>query len=202
MSAVDFLFTPGMQRVLSAVYADTGRSFTLNELLAKAGNGKGSTQRQIDRLVDVGVLLEEPRRGRQRSLRANLQYFLFAELHSIAQKSFGLAEPLLDALMPFSGHITEAFVFGSVANTTDSHTSDIDLIVVGHVELLALTEKLLLTEQNLGRSVHLNLYAPDEWSELSESDPVLSQLATRPKLQLIPHDPPPGIRQPHQNARA
>ncbi len=34
MSAVDFLFSPGIQKVLGQVYADPARSFTLNELLA------------------------------------------------------------------------------------------------------------------------------------------------------------------------
>ncbi len=187
VSAVDFLFTPGIQRVLAVVYANTNQTFTLSELLKTAGNGKGNTQSQVDRLVKVGVLLEEPRRGRQRSLRANTDFFIYPELRSIAQKSFGLAEPLRMALAPFADAISEAFVFGSIAKETDSHRSDIDLVVVGTVGLLELTERLLDVEQKLGRPVHLNLYSAAEWSDLSRSDPVLSQISANAKLQLIPH---------------
>lgn len=190
MSAADFLFTPALQRVLRTVYADAEKSFTLNELLRTAASGKGSTQKQIERLVSAGVLREEPRRGRQRSLRADTGFFLYAELRSIALKSFGLAEPLREALAPFEDSIAEAFVFGSVATGRDSHKSDIDLIVVGSPGLLELSERLLETEKMLGRSVHLNLYSPAEWSHLRTSDPVLSQIAESAKLEILPHDAP------------
>jgi len=189
VGAIDFLLTPGLQRVLGAVYANPARSFTLNELLARAGTGKGSTQQQIDRLVEVGVLVEEPRRGRQRSIRANTAFFLYPELRSIAQKSFGLAEPLREALVPFEQQIAEAFVFGSVVSGTDSHQSDIDLVVVGTAPLLELTQALLELEQRLGRPVHLNLYAPSEWSQLMGSDSVLAQIAHGPRIPILPHDP-------------
>jgi len=198
LSAVDFLLTPGMQRVLGRIYANPGRSFTLNELLATAATGKGSTQQQIDRLVEAGVLREEPRRGRQRSIKANTDYFLYTELRSIAQKSFGLAEPVRDALAPYAGQILEAFVFGSVVRGTDSHQSDIDLIVVGDVSFLDLTQALLGLEPRVGRPVHLNLYAPDEWLRLTGSDSVLAQIAHGPRIQILPHEPAGGVRQPHQ----
>lgn len=187
MSAADFLFTPALQRVLRAVYADTEQRFTLNELLRLAGSGKGSTQNQIDRLVSAGVLLEEPRRGRQRSLRANTGFFLYSELLGIARKSFGLAEPLRETLAPFENLITEAFVFGSVARQSDSHNSDIDLIVVGSPDLLELSECLMEAEKDLGRKVHLNLYSASEWDTLRKTDPVLMQISEDTKLEIIPN---------------
>lgn len=185
MSAADFLFTPAVQRVLRAIYADTSKSFALNELLRIARSGKGSTQKQIDRLVLSGVLLEEPRRGAQRSLRANTEFFLYPELRSITAKSFGLVEPLREVLTPFKDEISDAFVFGSVATGTDSHKSDIDLIVVGTAPFLELSECLLSAEQRLGRAIHLNLYSAPEWRSLRESDPVLSQISNSSKLEII-----------------
>ena len=38
MSAADFLFTPSVQRVLTATLANPGRSYTLEELLALAAS--------------------------------------------------------------------------------------------------------------------------------------------------------------------
>ncbi len=130
MSAADFLFTPSMQRVLGVAFADPEHSFTLNELLAHAGGGNGGGQRQIERLLAAGVLQEGPRRARQRCIKVNTTFFLYPELRAIVSKSFGLAEPLRAVLAPFHTQIDEAFVFGSVAKGTDTHASDIDLIVV------------------------------------------------------------------------
>lgn len=190
MSAADFLFTPSIQRVLGVVLAQPDKAFTLQELLRLAASGRGSTQQQIDRLVEAGVLTEEPRRGRQRSIKANTQFFLYPELRSIAHKTFGLTEPLRSALAAFAGQIERAFLFGSVAKGSDSAQSDIDLLVVGTAPMLDLAEALHELEQRLGRTIHLSLYEPAEWQTLTSTDPVLAQIANGPQLTLIPHDNP------------
>jgi uncharacterized protein len=186
MSAADFLLTPGMQKVLGLTFADPERSFTLNELLACAGGGHGSSQRQIERLIASGVLEEGPRRARQRAIKANTGYFLYPELRSIAMKSFGLAEPLIEALRPFEHEIEESFVFGSIAKGTDTYRSDIDLIVVGDAKLMALTSAMFDVERSIGRPVHLNLYTSTEWARLKQTDPVLAQISEASKIRILP----------------
>jgi uncharacterized protein len=185
MGAADFLFTPSVQRVLSATLAHPEKSFTLRELLSLAATGRGSTQQQIEKLLEAGVLQEEPRRGHQRSIRANKDFFLYPELSSIVRKSFGVREPLQRALEPFASEIQEAFVFGSVAKGTDTATSDIDLVVVGHVPLAELNEALDVTEQELRRPIHVSMYEPEEWQALVTSDPVVSQIAEGAKLMVV-----------------
>jgi uncharacterized protein len=140
----------------------------------------------LERLLAAGVLKEEPRRGRQRSIKANTEFFLYPELRSIARKSFGLAEPLKQALRPFAHSIEEAFVFGSVAKGTDTQRSDVDLAVIGTASLFELSEALHNVEPELGRAVHLSLYDPEEWRELVGRDAVVAQIAQGPKLQVLP----------------
>ncbi len=187
MSSVDFLFTPTVQRVLGVVLAHPDQSFTLQDLLRRAAAGRGSAQQQIDRLVEAGVLKEEPRRGRQRSIRANTAFFLYPELRSIALKTFGLAEPVRDALKPYADRIDEAFIFGSVVRGSDTGTSDIDVMIVGTVPPLELFEATTRLQQQLGRKVQLNVYEPPEWRDLMRNDPVVSQIVNGPKLQVLPH---------------
>ena len=188
MSAVDFLFLPGIQKVLGQTYSHLDQDFTLNELLANAPGGRGTNQRHIDKLIQTGVLTEGPRRARQRSIKANTGYFLFDELRSIALKTFALKEPLQAALQPFADQIQEAFVFGSIAKQTDTAQSDIDLIIVGNAALLAITEVIGQAEQTLKRTINLSLYAPDEWAALKARDPVLAQIANGPKIRILPDD--------------
>ncbi len=187
MSSVDFLFTPTVQRVLGATLAHPDRSFTLRELLQRAASGRGSAQQQIDRLVQAGVLVEEPRRGRQRSIRANTGFFLYPELRSIAMKTFGLIEPIRDALQAYAGQIDEAFIFGPVVKGTDTGNSDIDVVVVGHVPQLELFDIASRLQQTLARVVQFNVYEPEEWGDLAKNDPVVSQIVNGPRLQVLPH---------------
>jgi len=187
MGAADFLFTPTVQKVLGATLSHPDRAYTLRELMALAGMGRGGTQQQIEKLLEAGVLVEEPRRGRQRSIRANTDYFLYPELRSIARKSFGVKEPLCRALEPFAGDIEEAFVFGSVAKGSDSSRSDIDLAVIGRASLMELTAAISEVERELGRPIHMSFYDPEEWRELKATDPVVARINESPKLELINH---------------
>lgn len=185
MSVADFLFTPALQRVLGTTLLQPERSFTLRELLRLADSGRGSAQKQVDRLVEVGVLREEPRRGRQRSIRANPEFVLYPELLSIARKSFAVVEPLKEALAPFAENIASAFVFGSVAKDSDTGRSDIDLMVIGRVSLLELSKALQATEQSLLRPVNFSLYDPEEWAALIEADPIMAQISQGPVLKVL-----------------
>ena len=187
MSAVDFLFTPTVQRVLGTTLVHPDQSFTLQELLRRAASGRGSAQQQIDRLVHAGVLVEEPRRGRQRSIRANTEFFLYPELRSIALKTFGLIEPIREALHVYADRIEEAFIFGSVVKGTDNGSSDIDVMVVGAVPQLDLFEVASRLQQDLRRVVQFNVYEPAEWRDLVKNDPVVSQIVNGPRLQVMPH---------------
>ena len=193
MGATDFLFTPSVQRVLGIVLLRPEQAFMLKELLDVAGGGHGSSQRQIERLIEAGVLQEGPRRGRQRAIKANGDYFLFPELRSIALKSFALAEPLREALAPYAGSIQEAFVFGSVAKGSDTHRSDIDLIVVGDASLIELTQAIAAAEIQLMRPIHLSLYTALEWAELRVRDPVLTQISESSKVHILPYEAPARI---------
>jgi len=186
MSAVDFLLPPRTQRMLGLLLAAPERSFTLKELLDRAGGSHSSSQAQIEKLVGAGVLVEEPRRGWQRSIRVNQSFFLYPELRSIAQKSFSLVDPLRQALEPFAPMIQEAFVFGSVAKQTDSHQSDIDLIVVGTPPFLEVCEAVLHAENAICRPVHVNIYAADEWAHLKQTDSVMAQIENGSKIQVLP----------------
>lgn len=187
MASVDFLFTPTVQRVLGTTLGQPERSFTLQELLRQADAGRGSAQKQIDRLIEAGVLMEDPRRGRQRSIRANTAFFLYPELRSIALKTFGLIAPLREALQAHADRIDEAFIFGSVVKGTDTAKSDIDVMVVGTVAPLDLFEVSSQLQQKLGRVVQFNVYEPQEWRHLAKEDPVVSQIVQGPKLQVMPY---------------
>ena len=187
MSAVDFLFTPTVQRVLGSTLVHPDRSYTLQDLLRRAAAGRGSAQQQIDRLVNAGVLVEEPRRGRQRSIRANTEFVLYPELRSIALKTFGLIEPIREALQAHADRIEEAFIFGSVVKGTDGGKSDIDIMVVGEVSQLALFDIASRLRQELGRAVQFNVYEPAEWRDLVKTDPVVSQIVNGPRLQVMPY---------------
>jgi predicted nucleotidyltransferase len=187
MSAVDFMFPPPVQRILGATLLHPERAYMVKELIKRSGAGVGNTRRHLDALIATGILQEMPRQGRERSIRANPAHFLFADLQNIARKTFGLAEPVREALAPFAPDIEQALIFGSVVSGHDTANSDIDLIVVGPASLLmALSESLRQAEASLGRRIHLSLYEEQEWAHLRQTDSVVSQILAGDTLTVLP----------------
>jgi predicted nucleotidyltransferase len=185
MSLADFLFSLSVQRILTMVYARPVETFRLSELLDCAGTGRGNGQRHVQHLLNAGVLIEASRSGHQRAIKANLDFPLYPELSAICRKTFGIVEPMREALDPFRREISEAFVFGSVASGCDPHRSDIDLLVIGTVSILALYEAMAALESRLWRCININAYEPVQWAALKQTDAVAAAISSGPRLQLL-----------------
>lgn len=188
MGIADFLISRRQQRLLAPLLTQSDRSYSLSELLRLSGAGRGAGQLQLQKLLSAGVVLDE-RVGNQRRIRVNTEFPLYSELRSICLKSFGLAERLRTVLKPLGRRVQHASVFGSVARNTDRHDSDIDLMVVGTVTLIKLNEVLAPLEAELGRKIHVNLYAPREW-ERAKRDKVVAAMLAEPILKIIPDGHP------------
>lgn len=186
MSIADFLFTPGQQRMLAPLLLRPDQSFKLTELLGFFHSGRGAGQLQVKKLLDAGVLAET-RMGNQRRIRVNERFPLYPELRSICLKSFGLAEQIKDALAKVAPDIQEAFVFGSVARGEDRPDSDIDIMIIGNLDLVPVLDAIAPVEKNLGRTINVNLYSPTEWNDLKERDSVVSKIIAGATIRLLPN---------------
>lgn len=187
MHITDVLFPRGLQRVLAPIMLNPDREFRHNELVARAGSGRGGGQNAVRSLLEAGIASAR-RSGNQLLVSANRTHPLFEELRSICLKSFGVADRIREMLAPWSGSVDLAFIFGSVVKGTDRMDSDIDLIVVGEIDLLALHDQIGRTEADLGRPIHLNVYDRGEWEALRQ-DPVMASIVSGPKVIVIGDDP-------------
>ncbi|WP_418318111.1 nucleotidyltransferase domain-containing protein [Piscinibacter sakaiensis] len=128
----DVLFTGTQHRVLAPLFGQPTRSFYASELISLAGMGSGAVQRELAKLAGSGLVTVRTV-GNQKHFQANRDAPIFDELKGIVDKTFGLAEPLRQALQPLSKKIAAAFVFGSVAKESDTASSDIDLLVAATI---------------------------------------------------------------------
>ncbi len=89
---------------LSLLYGQPDRKFYLNELVRLAGVGRGAIQRELERLVGVGLLTRE-KQGNHVYFRANADAPVFEELRSLIHKTVGVTHQLRDALAPLEDRI-------------------------------------------------------------------------------------------------
>ncbi|HEX5064298.1 MAG TPA: nucleotidyltransferase domain-containing protein [Kofleriaceae bacterium] len=163
-SLADALFTRTQQKVLGLLFGQPERSFGTLELIALASSGRGTVQRELERLVHSG-LVRVDRVGPQRRYQANALAPIFHELRGIVEKTSGIPEALRRALEPLASKIALAVLFGSVAKASENALSDIDVLVVSdHLTLEPLYAALEPAERALGRRVSPTLYTTAEYS--------------------------------------
>ncbi|HET8775800.1 MAG TPA: nucleotidyltransferase domain-containing protein [Thermoanaerobaculia bacterium] len=161
-SLADALFSRTQQRVLGILYGDPARSYFATEIFNRAASGRGTVQRELERLVDSG-LVTMTQVGNQKHYRANPQAPIFTELRSIVLKTSGLIQPLAEALAPLLKKIDLALVYGSVARGEAHAGSDVDLLVVARdLTLEQLHARLARAEAEIGRAIHPTLLTPAE----------------------------------------
>jgi predicted nucleotidyltransferase len=189
MSIAAALYSDSQARLFRWLFGQPERSYHLSELRRLSGLGSASLQRELNRLVDAGLVLSE-RVGNLRRFQANPQSPVYTELIALTRKTLGAAPLLREALQPIAARLKTAFIYGSVAKQTDTAQSDIDLMLVG--EDLSLNEILTLLlplETQLGRKINPNCYTPSEYANrLAEPDSFVNRVLAQPILPLIGKD--------------
>jgi predicted nucleotidyltransferase len=150
---VELLFSGYRRQILALLLLRPQERYYVREIARLTGIVPGSLHRELKQLAEAGLLLREEA-GNQVRYFANRECPIFEELTSIFRKTSGLADVLRAALLPLDGKIELAFVFGSVAQGQERSGSDVDLLVLGSVDFVALAGALVETHVRLGREVN------------------------------------------------
>jgi len=189
MSITTALFSDSQARLFRWLFGQPERSYHLSELRRLTELGSASLQRELNRLVDAGLIRSE-RVGNLRRFQANPQSPVYAELIALTRKTLGTVPLLCEALQPIAARLETAFIYGSVAKQTDTAQSDIDLMLVGeNLSLNEIMTLLLPLETQLGRKINPNCYTPSEYARrLAEPDSFVNRVLAQPILPLIGKD--------------
>ena len=181
----DALFTKTQQRVLGLLYGKPGKSFYTNEIMRWADMGRGTIQRELDRLT-AADLLSVTREGNQKHYQANRNNPVYTELLGIVRKTFGLADVLRQALEQLDTPIELAFIYGSIASGTDARESDVDLMLVAErLRYGAVMDVLMPLEESLQRSINPTIYESAEFiTRLNQDSSFLIRVMERPKIMV------------------
>lgn len=162
-------------KVLAFLLLNASEECYLREIARRAGVPLKAAQRELATLEQI-ALVERTRRGRQVFFRVDIGHPLFTDLRSLLLKSDGLALPLREALEGVRG-VQAAAVYGSVAAGTDTGRSDIDLLVVGTVDAIALHESISAVEDRLGRPINYTPLTPKQLAARKRrKDPFLARV--------------------------
>jgi predicted nucleotidyltransferase len=185
ITIADALFTGTQQRVLGILFGEPERSFFANEIFQRADTGRGTVQRELERLLASGLVTVR-QVGNQKHYQANAASPVFQELRSIVLKTSGLVDPISAALHPIRKQIDLALIYGSVARGEETAGSDVDLLVVSdHLAFEKLLSSLERGERQIGRPIHPTLYTRTEFSNRRKNNAFVRKVLAGPVILVI-----------------
>ncbi len=137
--------------------------FYQKQLIRDLGLSSSLVQLELRKLEGIG-LLASSRESNTRYFQVNRDFPIYPELKSIIFKTVGLADFLLESLDEI-GEIEVALIYGSVAKNVEDMRSDVDLLVIGDVDLDALNESVDAAERAIGREINPTAYSREEWAD-------------------------------------
>jgi len=156
-------------KILGWLYTHTDRRYFVRQLTNLIKEDSTNVSRELIRLEKAGIVVSTTE-GRQKYYQANSKSPIFNELKSIVRKTFGVADVIREALAPVSGGIKAAFIFGSVARSSDDRKSDIDVMIIGDVTFDEVVAALSPAENTLGREINSVVYPVAEFSKKVNKD--------------------------------
>jgi predicted nucleotidyltransferase len=182
---IDFLFSPYRRQVLALLLLRTDERFHVRELERLTGISAGSLHRELKAMSEAGLLIRE-QQGNQVLYQADRSCSIFEELTSIFRKTVGLGSELTTALEPIADRIDVAFVFGSMASGTQHAKSDLDICVLGEVELLDVVKATGSVQERLRREINPVVMSAKQFaSDLANHERFAERLVAEPKIFVI-----------------
>jgi len=162
------------QKILVRFFSDESRRFYINEMARLTGTTQGTCRRELNRLVDMGILTTS-REGNLLYYTVNKQHPLYKEFRSIIQKTIGIEAMLRNALSRVKG-LVYAFIFGSYAKKEFRHESDIDVVIIGTISEDRLIKVFRDIEKVTDREFNYHMYTLGEFKRKLRSNSFLKNI--------------------------
>ena len=158
--------------------------FYIRELERLTGEDYKSIVMELHNLESLGLLRSE-KQGNLKYYSLDRNFFLYPELKNIIFKTVGVKGTLARELRKIKG-IMYAFIYGSYAKGTEGPRSDIDLMVIGDVEVERLVGSLREPERSLQRKVNYVVFdLPEIQKRFKDKNDFVREVFEEEKVMLI-----------------
>lgn len=181
---LDKIFTSKTKsKLLSIFFNNSHKRFYIREIERLSGLNAGNIKREIDNLLKSGIIAQAIE-GRIKYYTANQEFYLFEEFKKIFEKTTGYIA-LLKKMFTEQKDICLAFIYGSYAKECQTYKSDIDLIIIGGMNLKNINLEIRKLEKKLEREINYTVYSENEFKRKTiEGDGFLREILKEPKIIL------------------
>jgi predicted nucleotidyltransferase len=140
-------------RILLEFFAKPGTTAHVREMARRVKASPPTVGSELADLARLGILQTQTI-GRSLVYSIDDRSPLLPEIRGLVQKTIGVEGLIRKALEGLPG-VDAAYIFGSHAAGTDTSQSDVDLLVIGRPDRVALSEQFAPVERTIGRDVNI-----------------------------------------------
>jgi predicted nucleotidyltransferase len=171
-------------KILGWLFTHPGESFFVRQMALILKEDPTNVSREMARLEEMGILRSK-RNGNLKHFQTNQECPFFNELKGLVLKTSGVAGRIRDSLDKVAG-IEFGFIYGSYAKGEEEADSDVDLLIIGDVDMGRLDSHLGKLEKLLGREINYVLYSRDEFKTKKKAkDGFLTDVLRGKKIMLF-----------------
>jgi len=163
------------------------QEYTIADLAERLRIPQSTVSGEVRRLTDAGILAVRPV-GRSRLVRANTSSRLVGPLTELLTLTYGPHVVVADEFADLQG-VAVVVIFGSWAARYQGQRgqvpNDVDVLVVGTPDRIAMYTAAERAESRLGRPVNPTVCSPGQWADPTE--PLISEIKSRPYVTIIDH---------------
>jgi predicted nucleotidyltransferase len=170
--------------VLTHLFCHPDEPFYARSLAREISEHYNAVWQELNNLEGIGLLVSE-QTGNVKLYQLDHDFLFYEELKRIILKSTGLGHVIRQAVDRL-GAVNWAFIYGSVAAGEEDFHSDVDLMLIGELDLMHLAEVISDLEDQLGREINYIVLTQSELAErLAEGEPFMENVLSGPKVMLI-----------------
>ncbi len=171
-------------KILGFLFTHPDESFFVRQIALLLKEDPTNVSRETARLEGLGIL-KSKRIGNLKHFQSNRECAFFEELRGLVLKTSGVAGRIQAALDRLSG-VEWAFIYGSYARGDEKADSDVDLLIIGDVDMDRLDSNLRRLERSLGREIAYVLYSMEEFKAKKRAkDGFLLDVLSGKKIMLV-----------------
>jgi DNA-binding transcriptional ArsR family regulator len=173
--------------LLTMLLLHPDEEYTITDLARRLSVPQSTVSGEVRRLADAGILAVRPA-GRSRLVRADTSSRLAGPLTELLTLTYGPHVVVADEFAGLEG-VTLVIIFGSWAARYQGQRGrpphDVDVLVVGTPDRVALYTAAERAESRLGRPVNPAVCSPGQWPDPAE--PFIREIKSRPYVLVIDH---------------
>ena len=182
---VELMFGAYRRKLLGLLLMRPDERYHVRELARMSEIPVGSIHRELKTMAEAGLLIRD-QVGNQVLYQADQSCPIYEELASIFRKTSGLASLVCDHLDEISDRIDFAVVFGSMASGRQKSVSDVDILILGNIELIDVVRALSPLGQTLRREINPVVMTAGHFSaQVMKKDRFALRVIEGPKILVI-----------------